>query len=177
MTVTLISNDPAVQAHYEECLANGCSPKLAEMFALAAPPGANTDREFLLGTENGRQFADNPEAGDRLRRVAEAHGQDVTGKKYVAGLARFPGDPEAWVSGKGDVERVLDARGWGAEGCVSRPVSNVAEPLNVAVDPDLVNEEVEAIIAAQVPAEEQHLVDREDLAEQVFEKRKPHWAK
>ena len=33
-----ISDDPKIQAHYEECLRNGCSHKLAEMLALRKPP-------------------------------------------------------------------------------------------------------------------------------------------
>jgi hypothetical protein len=113
------------QEVYEQSLANGCSPKLAEMFALATPPQARTDSTFLSGNCNGSQFEHVPGRGDYLKEIAEARGQSVTGKVYKAGLARYPGDPEAWVSGRGDVERVARARGWGVEGDVSVPAEGV----------------------------------------------------
>jgi hypothetical protein len=37
MTIDIISDDPRIQAHYEKCLAEGTSPRLAEMFAFAQP--------------------------------------------------------------------------------------------------------------------------------------------
>src|SRR5271154_7062156 len=103
---------PAQQAHYDRCIAEGTSPVLAEMFALGQPPMSNTDREFLAGTENGRQFEGQEEVGDYYRQEATKAGVNTTGKVYKNGLARFPGDPEAWVSGRGDVQRVIEERGW-----------------------------------------------------------------
>lgn len=147
--------------------------KFDDMVLSGQAPRANSDREFLMGKCNGNQFEGMERLGDHYRRVAEAHGQDVHGKVYLSGLARFPGDPEAWVSGKGDVENVLDRRGWGAEGAVSRPVTNVAPPANVAVAPDIVEDKVDEILSG---VEDPGRVDREDLAEQVTDRLKPHWA-
>ena len=107
------------QQVYDEAIANGCSPKLAEMFALGAPPGCMTDAVFLEGHCNGNQFEKTPAHGDELRRVAESQGQSTTGKVYLGGLARYAGDPEAWVNGRSDVKRVCEQRGWGADGAVS----------------------------------------------------------
>lgn len=171
----VISTNPRVQAHYEACRREGTSHSLAEMFALRQPPMSNTDREFLEGHCNGNQFEKTPEIGEAYKRVARAHGQNPAGKVYLSGLARFPGDPEAWVSGKGDVENILDRRGWGAEGAVHREIKNVAEPEQIAVAPDIVDREVEEILET-VPPEDRPRVDVEDLREQVIEKRKPHWA-
>jgi len=112
----------AIHLSYWDIRRNEASPKLAEMLALGIPPMSNTDREFLEGHDgNGNQFAKGPlaeEEGNRLRKVAEAGGQNVKGKVYLGGLARFPGDPEAWVSDRGDVKRVIEKRGWKCQGSV-----------------------------------------------------------
>lgn len=106
---------------WAECVEGGCNEKLADMLARQQPPCAVTDATFLRGNDNGSQFQDNPDRGDYLKRVAEEGGQMVKGKKYLAQLARFPGDPEAWVDGRGDVERVCRKRGWGCDGAVNVP--------------------------------------------------------
>jgi hypothetical protein len=162
------------QRHYDECRAGGACHSLAEMFALGAAPQSRTDAEFFRGRWN--QFADTPHLGDAYRGVAEAHGQSTTGKVYLSGLARFPGDPEAWVSGRGDVERVIDRHGWGAEGSVTRPLRNVAEPEVIPVAPDIVDAKVADILAGVDPRDRPR-VDVEDLREQVVERHKGPWCK
>jgi hypothetical protein len=86
------------------------------MLASQSPPMSNTDREFLEGQH--RQFEKQPRLGDELKRVAELHGQSTTGKIYLGQLARFPGDPEAWVDGRGDVKRICEQRGWSCDGAI-----------------------------------------------------------
>lgn len=115
----IVSDNPAIQAHYEHCIKQGTSHSLALMFAHAQAPQSNTDREFLRGTENGRQFQGNPELGDEYRRVAESLGQNTKGKKYLSSLAEFPGDPKAWVDSRSDVQKVCEERGWGCTGKVN----------------------------------------------------------
>lgn len=173
-TLPLISHDPWVQAAYERMRAEGTSHRLAEMFALQQPPMSCTDREFLEGHCNGSQFAGQEHVGDYYRSVATAAGQDVTGKVYLSGLAAYPGDPQAWVSGRGDVERVVRQRGWSAEGLVNVKPTQIHEHKPVGLDESLVQDEVDGILET-VP--DPRAVDREDLADQVREKRKPHWAK
>jgi hypothetical protein len=125
-------------AHFYLCIARGCSERLATMLALGRPPAAMTDSVFLAGFgANGGQFDGMEAVGDFYRGKAEAEGQQTKGAVYLSGLARYPGDPEAWIRSRGDVARVLDARGWGAEGAVNRPVREVAEtwqPYQVASD-------------------------------------------
>lgn len=142
--------------------------RLQEMLSDRKAPRANTDREFLLGHCNGSQFEGQEARGDALRALAEAAGQSTKGKVYMGSLARFPGDPQAWVDGKGDAERVIEQNGWGSQGAISRPVTRVAEPAAQDVDPAIVQDEVEAIIdrAGAGPG-----VDKLDLAEQVYNKR------
>lgn len=160
------------RAHYNLCISQGTCHALAEMFALGQPPQSNTDREFLMGTENGRQFEHSPEMGDHHAALAREAGVDITGKVYKAGLAEYPGDPRAWVSGRGDVLRILNERGWGCEGAVNVPVTNIAEPTGGGLSPDLVEAEVQDILET-VP--DPAFVDVQDLREQVIERRKPYW--
>lgn len=165
-----VSRNPRVQLHYIDCRQKGTSHNLAEMFALGQAPMANTDREFLEGRENGRQFEKNPELGDFYRREAEARGADVTGKVYLSGLAAFPGDPRAWVSGRGDVRRLCEDRGWGCEGSVSVPVRNVAETGGkYEVAPELVMDRA-ADLAANCPGDRPG-----DLVEKAREQLSPNW--
>lgn len=92
--------------------------KFDEMVENGNPPMSNTDREFLEGNCNGSQFQNQPDIGDNYRRECESKGGSTLGRKYLSQLARFPGDPEAWVSGRGDVQKVLEERGWGSDGSV-----------------------------------------------------------
>lgn len=104
------------EVYYCAMRLDGASHKWAEMLALQSPPMSNTDREFLEGS--GEQFAKTPHMGDYYKSVAERHGKNVKGMKYISGLARFPGDPDAFVTGRGDVQRVCEARGWDCDGSV-----------------------------------------------------------
>lgn len=176
MDYPIISAAPSVQRTYEAMRARGESHRLAEMLATGTPPMSNTDREFLEGHCNGSQFANEEEIGEVYRRRARAAGVDPKGKVYLSGLARFPGDPEAWVDGRGDVQRRLEERGWGSEGSVTvKPRDPVAPSPSPKVADDLVDDEVGRILAA-VPPAERAAVDTQDLREQVVAARAPHWS-
>lgn len=101
-----------------------------------------TDDVFLAGRRNNAQFVDHPKLGHFYKGVAEGEGLDTTGRTYISGLAAYPGDPRAWVSGRGDAKRLLEERGWSSEGAVN---VKAREPLNppadVAVDPRLIDSE------------------------------------
>lgn len=166
----VISDNPAVQKHYEEMRARGESHRLAEMLATRVTPGLMTDSVFLSGHCNGNQFERTAVLGDYYRRVAEQAGQSTRGKVYLSGLAEYPGDPKAWVAGRGDVRRVLDERGWGAEGAVNCPVTNLApvsEKYRVADD----------LVAARAEdlAEKQPEAPREELLEKARAQLEPQW--
>lgn len=143
---------------------------LRDMLESGVPPMSNTDREFLEGRCNGNQFERNPGLGDHYARVARRHGVDSKGKVYLSGLASFPGDPRAWVDGRGDVAKVCDERGWGCVGSVNRPVTKVVEPTGGGVAPDLIDEKA-------VPLAENTGVPLAEAREQVREMIKPHWVK
>lgn len=50
--------------------------------------------------------------GALFDRLARAAGVSTTGKWYNPALARFLGDPEAWVSGMDDIKQRCIQRGW-----------------------------------------------------------------
>jgi len=115
-----ISDDPSIQSHYELCRSRGTSHKLAEMFAFQEGPGLDTDTTFMAGRNEdpAGEGWDHKTIGEVYRQKARKAGVSPSGKTYLGTLARYPGDPEAWVSGKGDVKRVVERRGWNCDGAV-----------------------------------------------------------
>lgn len=170
----IISQRKDVQAAYEAMRADGTSHTLAEMFAFQHPPMSNSDKEFLEGHANGSQFQDTPYLGDHYRRVAEQHGQNVKGKVYLSGLAKFPGDPEAWVSGRGDVQKLCETRGWDCDGSVKVNAFRQQAVEGVDVADDILNDAVTQHLKSLPPGEEK-CVNKTELREQIREKKKPHW--
>ena len=146
--------------------------RLREMLEAQKAPNGISDCTFMRDTANGKQFEGNDSQGEHYRTVAESLGASTTGKKYLSGLARFPGDPEAWVDSRGDVERVLNKRGWGCEGTVNVKPSEAKEAPEAgpAMAPDLVDK-----YATEIAMRDPHpeLVDMADLKEQVVDKMAP----
>jgi hypothetical protein len=99
----------------------------------------NTDNTFLEGHCNNNQMAAmHPTVAKRLADDAAAAGVNIKGKVYLSGLAAYPGDPHAWVSGKGDVQKVIERRNWNCDGSVKvkcdsgrmdAPQPDIANPL------------------------------------------------
>ena len=77
---------------------------------------------------------------------------------YFPQLARFPGDPEAFVSSRDEIKRVLEKRGWSASGLVDyEPRSRDTEREYKPAD-DLVNRYVEEHISAN-PSDAKYIDD------------------
>jgi hypothetical protein len=168
------SRDPVAQALYVAHRLDGDSHALAEMLATRTPPGVQSDSTFMHGHCNGNQFQDCPAIGDYYRSVAAAAGVNVQGAVYKSGLARFPGDPEAWVRDRGDVRRLVESRGWGCEGDVNVKPDRSAVPMpDVAVAPDLVDQRVAQKIAANPDLAR---ADQGELRHDAAQEIKPHWA-
>lgn len=157
-----------VQSRYEQMLADGLSPKLAEMFALQKPPQSFTDVEFLKGRHE--QFAKRPQDGDKVAKISAKHGLTSTkGLTYVPSIAAFPGDPEAWVSGKGDIQRVCEARGYTCEGDVTvKSTGQVKELTAVPLAASIVEQEVNSMLRADPSLRSKN---KQELREQVIDKR------
>ena len=166
------NNTAAYLARYDECIRNGCGPKLAEAIARRAAPGIRTDSTHFAG-RMGRQFADQPEYGDYFARELRARGDSPQGKVYVSGIARYPGDPEAWVSSRGEIAEVCRKRGWGVSGAVNVKSDQYADPTpTIPLDPDLVTAEVEKIVDAN-PEIAPTPKEKERLWNETYEKRLP----
>lgn len=169
-----VSEQVPIQAFYVALRLDQLSHKCAEMLALQKPPMSNTDREFLEGHCNGNQFEKTPHLGDAYLAEARRAGVDVTGKVYLSGLAAYPGDPEAWVSGRGDVQRVVEQRGWACEGSVNIKATRMAEPTGGGIASSLVDAAVEARLEEHPEPER---VNRQELRQSIIDQHAPSWAK
>lgn len=149
---------------YDLSIANGCSPRLADMLASRSFPGTKgTDRSFMQGRKlDGSQFEGLPLVGRHHLSKARAAGVSTTGKYYSGTLARFPGDPEAWVDSLHDVRRVCESRGWSCNGAVEIDAPKYAgeDPGPYRVADDIVDEHVARV-----------LHDRPELAPKAMEVR------
>ena len=163
----IISSDPRIQEEYRLLRLQGTSHNLAAMFALQAPPQSKSDREFLMAHSN--QFADQPRIGDMYaKKSAECGFTDVKGKVYLRSLAEFPGDPRAWVSGRGDVKKVCEERGWSCEGDVQVKGSEIkGEHKRIKLGEDIIERNMKRMIRDD-PA--LALSDQVELREAVIEK-------
>lgn len=100
---------------YIDCVLRGESPRMAEMLALRQPPRLMTDDVYLAGRGTLEQQFPNEQQRNLVIKAAMANGYkpkhtDV----YEPNLARFAGDPEAFVNhgqGRGHVQKVLEQRG------------------------------------------------------------------
>lgn len=171
---TSISRDPVIQARYEEMIAAGESHMMAEMLAFQAAPGLNTDDTFLRGHCNGNQFAKQPHVGDFYKKKAEAAGVDTTGKVYLSSLAQESGDPEAWVSGRGDVKRICAERNWDCEGSVThhRNADN-DEGQRVSKAGDVADDILDREVAKVHPEVAPTPKEKAELREKIRERMRP----
>lgn len=150
-TYPTISPIQSVQEFYEQMRRKGESHLLAEALALRAAPRANTDREFFEGHCNGNQFAGDEATGDRLAKIAQSHGyQPSRNDVYISQLAKFPGDPAAFVpatGGRSHIKRVCEKRGWGCEGSVKTRKASRAPAQAVPLAEDIVQKTIKEQVA------------------------------
>lgn len=163
-----------VQRHYLKCIADGQSPRFAEMVALMQPPGTRgTDRAFLEGKNNQEWLGDMPKRqANYILKEAKAAGISTTGKVYMSGLADKRGwcDPQAWISDVSDIKRVAKARNLQVRGIVdidSTDEPNQRAELNPRIARELAKKEIK---------KSPKLSMREAL-EKVKAKHVPHWKK
>lgn len=163
---------PEVRQHYLKMIADGQSPRFAEMCALSQPPGTRgTDRAFQQGRLDGNWLDSLPDhMAKRMMREAKAAGVDTTGKFYMSGLANKLGhcDPKAWVSDVADVKRVARERNLEVKGIVNveaREEAPVRRDLNPKIAKELAKKEM-----AQSPG-----LSMQDAVAKVKEKYVPRW--
>lgn len=126
----VLAAGPRAVSHYQKMVADGETPRFAEMCALQQPPGVKgTDRAYMEGRYNNQQLDKMPTDHARnIATLARRAGISISGKYYAAGLAdhRGPADPAAWVDGTSDVTRVARERNLTVSGAVEH--QGVAQP-------------------------------------------------
>lgn len=169
----VISENLAVQVRYERMRDAGQTHKFAEMCALQKPFGLQgTDSSFfdsaLAGQEDGDRFI------RQYRQQAEAAGIDTAGAVYLGGLARYPGDPRAWVRSRGEIKRLCEEQNLECHGAVRHTARDVEPSPAVDLDPALLDAElrrVEKSLPEPLTGQE-----RGDLREAIYDDLKPSWA-
>jgi len=165
---------PSVQHHYLKMLADGQSPRFAEMCALQQPPGTQgTDRAFQQGRLTGNWMDDMPvHMARRISREAKAAGISITGKQYMSGLADKRGhcDPEAWVSDLSDVRRVAKKRNLQVRGIINVDAIDTP-PATVDLDPKIAKDLAKKEIAKNPK------LSMGDAIAKVKAKHTPQWKK
>ena len=91
------------QQLYDQCIANGCTPAMADMLASRQAPVGKTNDTYRNNTRLEKQFDNCPEVGDELVWQTRRHDPNFNpkGKIHIGGLVRKEvgvGDPQAWVS-------------------------------------------------------------------------------
>ena len=165
------------QAIYEQALSNGCTPRMAEMLAVRRVRIGITDTKYLagfkmlgdeLGPEHLRQVV-----GEARKRGYQPQASDV----YLPNMARFPGDPQAFVSpseGRSKIERVAAMRGMvkDGRGLSFKHRSPEQDPMDSAppIAEDLVQREVRELVRENPEAAREPI---SKLRQRVIEKRGP----
>mgnify|MGYP006269428287 CR=1 FL=1 len=163
------------QEHYLRMIADGQTPRFAEMCALAQPPGTKgTDRAFMEGRYAGSWLGEmHGPMARRMTEEARAAGINISGKFYMGGLADRRGhrDPAAWVDSVADVRRVAEQRGLHVQGIVDYTPPEKAPARSVDIAPDILREQVRKEMK-QTPG-----LKRREAIERVKDRIVPHWKK
>ena len=141
----VLALNPDGQAHYAECIRDGCNHHWAMILARRTFPGVRTDSQFFAGIGTlEKQFKGDPEGLQRVVQAARSKGYNPSPHDlYDPGMCRSEvgmGDPEAFVSqrdGRGEVQRRLKKRGWGSDRMGVKGEQREPKP-DVALAPDIV---------------------------------------
>jgi hypothetical protein len=128
----------------------GNTHRFSDMVACQTGPGLMTDSVFFAGQPRiGDQFVDDAQR-KRVFKVAKQHGYTPgVNDVYEPGLARFQGDPEAFVpptGGRGYIRKLCEKRGWACEGAVKtahRPPEKDPYEHSVPLAEDLIRDHMQ----------------------------------
>jgi hypothetical protein len=164
------------QERDRESFSEGSDHTLREMLASRRGPALMTDSVFLEGMESRQadEFNNGAGIGDIYRKEAVSAGVNPHGKVYLSQLASFPGDPEAWVSGRGDIVRVCEKKGLDTDGAVKVRAARRVETPEIDVAEHLTQKYVDEAIEADPGLKEK---PRADVREKVLDRIAPHWSK
>lgn len=137
-----------------------------------APSCVSDTTRFPGHLQGGGQFTN---AAVRRAYMAKAKkaGVSTAGKVYFSQLAAFPGDPAAWHDSKSGQEKLLEARGWEAEGDVKVKGREGPPPKPIRLAEDIVAARVEEELERRYPDAVNVKVKRqeiEDIREAVIDR-------
>lgn len=168
------------QSIYDAAIAQGTSPRLAELLASRNVRIGMTDTKYFAGFKRiGDELG--PEHLQSVVTGARQHGYSPSETDvYFPDVARFPGDPQAFVSpaeGRSKIEKVAAMRGMVRDKGAGRSVMkfNYAPPIhdpleNATVADDIVMREVRDMVRANPDVAREPL---EKLKSEVRQKRAP----
>lgn len=144
-----VSFNPVVQSHYDLCRLEGTPHKLAEMFAFQRAPAIETDTRWI----DGHDQSVNPDSyyGHEVLAEAKKAGVNTSRAVYKSSLARYPGDPQAWVESRADCIRRAEALGLTLEGEINYEPTQYDPPeesSSYRVADDIVEEHYQGAIEA-----------------------------
>lgn len=165
---------PQAEKIFRAAIANGESPRFAEMLAMRQPPrSSGTDTTLFANTGTLRDQIKRPQHRALLAKNAKKMGIKLTGNElYQASLARFPMDPRACISqaeGRTRIKKLVNEIGAGSEGAVkSKPREPTTDPDQIKhrLHPRIVKRLVQRELANPANAH----VDRRELVEKVIDK-------
>lgn len=141
----IVSSDFGTQVAYWRMRHAGQSHNMAEMLATRRFPGVKTDSVFNEGKFSGEAGRCGPQQL-WLQQQADAAGVSTNGKWYCSGLARFPGDPKAWVGDRGDVARVAAENNMTVHGYVEQKGREVDPMPDVKLADGIIDSEVNEVL-------------------------------
>ena len=167
MRYPIVSDHPPVQSHYEKCRRSGTSHSLAEMLAFRQPPASRTDVEFFRGRKTLRdEYDGTDEDFKELIDSSGRHGyKPGTNDVYLPTIARFHGDPEAFIQptgGRSQYRRQVEKLGVSCQDLGTRHRQPETDPMESApkLSAGIIREE-----AARLAVAEPDLVRRTDAIE------------
>lgn len=118
-----ILNVPILRVWYFMLRLNGQGHKFAAMLVLQRSPRIMTDSVFFEGQGDLAKQLQTETHLNLIVGNAKKHGYNPNRHDiYNPNLARFPGDPEAFVpatGGRGYIKQLCEKRGWACEGAVN----------------------------------------------------------
>lgn len=166
-------------AQYWMMRERGSNDKFAAMVALQAGPVLSTDDTFFQGQKPLYEQFGSQKHLDRYIKAAKKRGFTPSpNSTYFSSLARFPGDPEAFVTraqGRSYIRKLCEQRGWACEGAVKvdhrEPESDPLAYENCKpLGEDLIRNREEQMIQKNP---ELKRADRRELREQILAKHGP----
>lgn len=141
-----------------------------QMVVAGRPPGTTgTDSGLNEGYCNGNQFEKTPDIGNFYRRnFKKAGGRSTRGKVYKSSLARFPGDPQAWVSSRNEVAKIQHQR---------REAAKREEDKGPRVPIPIADKIVDRHLARELAGHKVTPSEKKKAREKIRERLTPSWKK